>query len=219
MNRDERDSLINDYLDDVLPVEERHRVEQLLRHDADFADEVERQRRLLVSVAALPRRIAAPSEAWDGIAARIDDAKVVAGPFRRARQSRVRTWTALAAASLALVISSSALTVVALTSRSDAPGGDAVSGIAAIPASTLEAEYQVTIGQLENLLADRKGVLSTETIEVVEASLATIDQAIREATAALRADPNNIRVLRQLAGVYQQKVDVLKQVTRQASML
>lgn len=219
MNPDERDALINDYLDDELLPEDRPQIEARLRHDAAFRAAVEQQRALVAQAAALPRRIPAPASAWPNIVARIDEAKFVRPRFGRQPQRPWPRRIVVAAASLALIVLSSGVTAVLLRRPGVREATPVAAGSMVRTAADVEAAYALTIEDLRAALEARRDVLAEKTVAVIEANLAAIDQAIRQATAALSRDPQNDLVVRQLVGAYRLKVDVLARATELTAAL
>jgi hypothetical protein len=174
-------------------------------------------RELLEQAAALPREIAPGRDLWGAIEERIRDRPVI--PIRIARPPVRRGWTReiLAAAAAALVVVSSATTAYLMQRSPGAPlaspvpvGGGTQEGTAFVAFGPAEAEYLRVAGELEAVLEAGHGVLAPETVEVVEASLAIIDEAIREVRAALEADPNNRDLVMLLSGAYGRRVELLQ---------
>jgi hypothetical protein len=71
--------------------------------------------------------------------------------------------------------------------------------------------------ELMDVLEARRDSLAPETREVVDRNLAVIDGAIGEIRAALRKDPGNAELLRQLDSVHRRKIEVLQRVVRLSS--
>lgn len=70
------------------------------------------------------------------------------------------------------------------------------------------------VAQLQRALDEHRGSLDPTTIEVVERSLESIDDAIADARSALAADPGNENLHRQLDSTMRKKVELLRRVTR-----
>lgn len=77
----------------------------------------------------------------------------------------------------------------------------------------LEAAWGPTLATLEAALLHGRDQLHPETLEVVESSLRTIDEALAEARAALEADPGNPEAARALNGAYESRAQLLRQAT------
>ena len=201
----------------------------------DTIDEA-KLRELMKDVAALPRSIEPPADAWAKIRAEID-ASGGAGKgkgvseLETKRQARIAFWQRpmfLAAAALLLVAGSSAITAVALSGRGESAGAPAAqTRIAAVTADSngpaslaqftlVESDYLRAVNDLTATLESSEGSLSPETIAKLRESIKVIDAAILEARNALAADPANRTLIQMLANSYEQKVDLLKRTTEMA---
>lgn len=166
------------------------------------------------------RRSAPPSvlpDSYSGAAATITAS---VGGARAGRRLPVG-W--LAAAAVVLMALSSGLTALYLRRDGDAavrvardaggarrdPGGAATAALPAALGAT-ESAYLANVAELEALLEAQRGALAPSTIAVVETALATIDEAIAEARAALLADPANQELAERLGANYRQKVELLR---------
>ncbi len=155
---------------------------------------------LAPAVAALPGGIEPPRDLWPHIRSRI------ARPVSRA--SRWRMAGLAAAAAVALVTGSSAVTLHFARSRP-----------AAVPAPrvpAIEAGYASATADLLRALEAQRSRLSPTTIATLERNLAVIDAAIAESRAALAGDPGNRDLEALLWAGYRQKVALLQQATRLA---
>ncbi|HEU4584759.1 MAG TPA: zf-HC2 domain-containing protein [Gemmatimonadaceae bacterium] len=155
----------------------------------------------------------------------------------RARRVLPRWTTArLAAAAAALVVTTAGVTYVATThldvahttvaASGAAAGGSPASGSpggrTAVPsttpsgsvrnASSLSSEqlYDQEIAHLQTIVRERRSLLDTATIAVIQRNLAVIDSAIAQSKAALAADPNSRFLNEQLNSVLDQKVELLR---------
>ncbi len=165
---------------------------------ADF----EAAKAIAAPLAALPRSIEPPRDLWQPIAARI-------APAPRARRHRPLL---AAAAALALVAGSSAVTMLVM--RESAPAPAAVAGVA--PTARFEARYIAEAEELGQLLERQRELLAPETVAALERNLAIIDAAIADSRAALAADPSNQELETLLRAGYEQKVALLERATRLA---
>ena len=174
---------------------------------------------------------------WAEIESRIQPDVVPLSTARVEKEARVRRvsprWTTarLAAAAAALVVSTAGVTYVATThadavrdtvasgraATSGAPDNQrtpssAVAGSAVRNASALSSEqlYDREIAQLQTIVHDRRSLLDTATIAVIQRNLAVIDSAIAQSRAALAADPNSRFLNEQLNSVLGQKVELLR---------
>lgn len=76
-----------------------------------------------------------------------------------------------------------------------------------------DAQYDEAVADLEKILTDLREELNPQTVMVIERNLASIDQAIREARAALDADPANTFLNSHLADARRKKLDLLRRAT------
>lgn len=128
----------------------------------------------------------------------------------------------LAAAAVVLISLSSGITYLATRGPVGSEGGAVAlsnggelptdgAQFAASSAAQVAAAYDPTIRQLREVLESGRSELQPETLGVIEEALAIIDQAIRDATEALEADPGSAAALRALNGTYDSKVHLLRQ--------
>lgn len=80
-------------------------------------------------------------------------------------------------------------------------------------ANFADAQYDEAVADLEKILADLRDELNPQTVMIIERNLASIDQAIREARAALDADPANTFLNSHLADARRKKLDLLRRAT------
>ena len=195
---------------------------------------------IVTAVRALPKVATTPEGAWQAIAARIGDgsrsegteATVVAFPGSRQsvastgvtgraetglrRSTFSLTLGQLAAAAALVAVLSAGVVFVALGgSRSPSPevaGQPApFSGGAAARAVSMEGEpYGEVISELEEIVAQGRGVLTPETLLTIEESLRTVDEAIADVEQALASDPGSDLLLRLLATHRRTKLGVLQ---------
>jgi hypothetical protein len=85
----------------------------------------------------------------------------------------------------------------------------ATSRPAAVPTAS-EIAFAGEINQLQTVLGERRSQLDPETVKVVEDNLELIDTAVRHARSALAKDPASGFLMRQLDGVLQKKVELLR---------
>ncbi len=76
--------------------------------------------------------------------------------------------------------------------------------------ATLESVYGREISRLRQIIDERRGLLDTATVGVIERNLTIIDQAIRESRAALARDPASAFLSEQLNNALEQKVELLR---------
>jgi hypothetical protein len=191
----------------------------------DMLDEA-RLRELRELTDRLPREMDPPAEAWDTIRARIERDEV---SLLNARAGKpIHAWQRsrfLIAASLLLVVGSSAVTYVSTKGADPGPvpissgsGGNAtVSTVASLTQFTgKENEYLRRVNGLVAIMESGDVELAPETIAKVKESLAVIDSAILEARAALARDPANRALIEMLESTYEMKLDLLERTTEMA---
>ncbi|MBI2408749.1 MAG: hypothetical protein HYV19_10655 [Gemmatimonadetes bacterium] len=179
--------------------------------------------RLRSAIDGLAREIEPRRDAWPAIRSRIDAERVVPlhtdgrPPCRAARR-----WPVAAAA--VLVIAASTVTMLA-SNRQRRPTADGAAFNTAVGVGAGAARvasdrrqlvadvcnsYDAAADDLQRVLVARRARLSPKTVQVLESSLRAIDQAIREARAALEVDPASQDLMDLLDSVYRQKLDLLR---------
>jgi hypothetical protein len=78
------------------------------------------------------------------------------------------------------------------------------------PANFADAQFERAVADLERVLVEQRDELDPGTVMVIERNLAAIDTAIREARAALDADPANQFLNSHLAEARRRKLDLLR---------
>ena len=235
---EELESLLPAYLENELGTAERRAVE---RHAAGCArcSALLRDVPAIVRVAGELPALAPSRDLWPEIEARIQPDVLPLSAAREEKEARVRRasprWATarLAAAAAALVVSTAGITYVAttradsartsvaaaLTTGSGTPDSERTPSSAhptgaVRNASTLSTEqlYDQEIAQLQTIVHDRRSVLDTTTIAVIQRNLGIIDSAIAQSRAALAADPGSRFLNDQLNSVLGQKVELLRTV-------
>jgi anti-sigma factor RsiW len=218
---------LSDYLDGEMTPAEAH---DLKRHldECDACRGTLDDLRHVIASAAVFEDAEPARDLWAGIAAGIGAA---AAPERAPldlqlyarRRAAVRrfsfTMPQLAAAAVVLV-AISAGAVWMLTGGVDAPqpaAGVIVQAAAGPPSGARlvttvapASPHDADIARLEQTLDEARDRLDPATIDVIERSLESIDQAIDDARTALMADPGNALIARQLDNTMQKKLDVLR---------
>ena len=175
----------------------------------------------------LPREMEPPPEAWDAVRAQIERDGAAHMLPRAPRDTPL--WQRpefLIAASLLLVVSSSAVTYNLSRDRDGVPpvaqtgerGGEtAVRTVSTLTQFTgKENEYLRRVNGLVAIMESGDVELAPETIVKVKESLAIIDAAILEARAALARDPANRELIEMLESTYEKKLDLLQRTTEMA---
>ena len=213
---------LDDYVEGALEGEERERIAAHLETCAECRSEAEGLASLLAKSAALPREIRPPRDLWAGIDARLEDATVRRARRRPRRAAAGLPRWALAAAALALVVVTAAVSSL-LTRRWDEAMALKVRRAGGGVETTARTEPGTVIGDEEArfLAASRELLegleaqdLSPETMMIVRRNVAVIDAAIAELHVALRKDPGNGELTRMLLATYQRKIDLLEQAAR-----
>jgi hypothetical protein len=195
------------YLDDELSPAERLEMERHLLDCAACREALEDLRDVVAAAHGLEDR-PPDRDLWPGIAAGMAGH---AGPARR-----VGSWATAVAAGVLLAVTSALSAWVII-------GGDDVTPREARtpepfavlqPVVNTNAPYGAAVEDLLDVLESRRDQLSPRTVAVLEGSLATIDRAIAEATAALEQDPGDVSLASHIAGQRQLKLAVLRQVEK-----
>ena len=193
---------LQDYVDDHLDADARALVERHITQCERCATEVASVASLISDLAALQPGVAPNRELLPGIHARID-----------ARSTR---WSVMvrAAAAIALVASSSAVTALVMRTRqSTETMTTSLSHAEAAAFVRAHQDYARAAEELELLLREQRAELPPGTVEMLEHSLAVIDAALTEAQQALAVDPGNPMLSEMLLAGYEKKVDVLRRAT------
>ena len=208
---------LNDYLDGELDARDEADVAAHLAGCASCRIELDRLSGIVDGAKQLADAIEPRRDLWSAIEARIDTAASADLDAWRGR-GRGALWAhryELAAAATLLVLVASTGTFLLVRDDMRAP-------IAAVesPASTTapvhlvsvpgQADYVAAIQELDALLNEREEQLDPQTAEVVRRNMAIIDQAIREAQAALAADPANGDLNRAVSAAYKTKINLLR---------
>lgn len=177
----------------------------------------------LEAVVALARADAdrpAPTTLWPGVAQRLE-------PAAAASRTVSLTLPQLALAASLLVAVSAAVTYVGLgRERAPTASEPAIYAVAepmlapsidATRANFADEQFDQAVADLEMILANQRDVLDPRTVIVIERNLAAIDEAIRQARAALDADPANTFLNSHLADARRRKLDLLRRATNLAT--
>jgi len=95
---------------------------------------------------------------------------------------------------------------------SQAPPSASNANVIGPPAQFVDANYDATIAQLQQVLDQHRRELDPHTVRVIEDNLRIIDRATEEARRALSADPANPYLNDHLVQQMRRKVDLLRQV-------
>lgn len=208
---------LNEYVDGALAPSDSTALELHLAECGDCRSEVEALSSLLSRAATLERSIEPERDLWPAIAADIERQRTVElmPGMERPGATLWRYRYPLAAAAALLVTLSSVGTLVLTRDApmepqtAAAPQPAATQGAAPVSFAG-QQDYHQAIGALQETLAERSAGLDPETVETVRRNLAIIDAAIRDARAALAADPGNGELTRTVAEAYKTKLQLLR---------
>jgi hypothetical protein len=167
------------------------------------------------------------NDLWPGVLDRINGGNVVPFGAAKAASSGARrisfTLPQLAlAASLLIAVSSGVAYIAAGRALNQAATAPAETPIQAqaepmmppsadiMPANFADAQFDRAVSDLEQVLVQQRDELDPRTVMVIERNLAAIDEAIRQARAALSADPGNQFLNSHLAQSRRRKLDLLR---------
>jgi negative regulator of sigma E activity len=227
---------LSDYVDGELSTTESAACEAHLRECAECATVVAELRTVVAYAKRDPEQMPT-ANLWPGVLARIapaetgSTAEVISwqakrdAAARRSSRQFVFTLPQLAlAASLLIAVSAGVAYLAAGRALSPSPAAreNTIQAQAEplLPASTsveranfADAQYDEAVADLEKILVDMRDELDPRTVVVIERNLTAIDQAIREARAALDADPANTFLNSHLADARRKKLDLLRRAT------
>lgn len=208
---------LNDYVDGVLDVQESSVIADHIATCDICAREIAALTALQQRLGALPAQIAPERDLRAGIWQQIDDAATV--PLRPRRTLWSVRYTLAAAAVLLVVVSSAVTLLIVRQQRPYAVAGrpSAVPTLVGSNARALERQYADEVAELQAVLEKSRGTLAPETIRILEDNLKIIDGAIREARAALGADPNSAMLLDLLRSAYERKLELLRQAAKSSA--
>ena len=208
---------LDEYVDGELNDTGAVEIEEHLAGCAACREELGLLTELRDAVRGLPAEIQPSRALWQGIEARIAPGAHALGTRggvaadSRPERGRMGRWRWPAAAAAILVLVSSGTTALLLRQAAvDARLAQASPPVGLAAFASSEAEYESTVEALRRDLEVVRPRLQPETVAAVEQNLAIIDQAIAEAREALAADPLNADLPLLLAGVYRQKVELLR---------
>lgn len=230
---------LSEYVDAELSATDRAACEEHLAECATCR-RVVAELQLVAALAARDPDVMPVADLWPAVLARIAPASAPGiGPAsfaeaaarRRARRISFTLPQLALAASLLIAVSVS-VSYLALGRESSRPSAAATSeSVAAmtpiqavaeptIPPSAdvtlanfADAQFDRAVSDLERILAEQRDQLDPATVMVIERNLAAIDEAIRQARAALEADPANPFLNSHLAESRRRKLDLLRHAT------
>jgi anti-sigma factor RsiW len=210
---------LSDFLDEELSVGLRDEVALHVVGCEECRATLEDLRR----VASRARALAAEEsggDQWPAIVARLKRTGSVAGQRQAVRRRFTFSLPQLALAASLLVVVASGGTWLAVRNLVTQPAGAPVASVPtpmvgggvvpAQPAGLVAGEdYDAAVAELRKVLEQGRTRLDSNTVVVLERSLARIDRAITEAEHALAADPGNAYLSSHLAHTRLRKLDLL----------
>ena len=190
-----------DAVDGTLDAERQARLDAHCRHCSACRELVDDLKEIRAAAATLDRLTPSP-EMWNAIAAKID----------APRPTSARFWVPAAAAA-ALVMMLGAAAWFGLLSRGSAPGGQTSVELARSAASELqlaEQHYENAIIALERLTVNKDSLDPAVAAQIAQ-SLASIDRAITDSRAALKAEPDSFVAQTSLLEALRMKVALLQE--------
>jgi predicted anti-sigma-YlaC factor YlaD len=233
MEHREAQERLNDYAEGLLSERDRKAVAGHLESCAACRDEAAALRALLDAAGALPRSLEPERDLWPGVRSRI-------APARSGWTRFVMRWEPVAAAAALAIVVAAAFLIAhrgprpkgegpttaqeATGAEQTVPedlavigkGGERQSAEVAKMIWALEEESMGAGKVLVAALEARPGALTDQGLTAIDAGLRTLDKAINESAAALRADPENPKLVRQLTGYYRQRLSILRRATELA---
>ena len=207
MTCEECTAVFGDAVDGTLEPHRRADMETHCSGCANCASLLQDLMEIRAAAAALPH-VTAPRRVWDAISAQVEQP----GPERhRAPMSGVRWETLAAAAGLLLMVGLAAWVALGPDWR---PAQEDAAGIARNAANELqlaEQHYLNAISSLEQLTADRSAALDPAVAAEIAESLQSIDMAIADSRAALKAEPESFVAQTSLLEALRMKVAVLQE--------
>lgn len=217
MNTEDRDWMLNDYVDGALDPAQRQEFERELATDPVLRAEVAELRLLLNRAATLPASIEPPAALWQGIEERIQQgARTNVVRFRRkhtALWSRMGGYAAAAALAAMTGLGYWAYQRPAETVQVAAPvsAPEAAPDIAPARSKADEA-YTLARAELLDAVAQRREAFSPEMKTVLRDNMAVIDAAINEINVALADDPENPVLLHMLVATRDKELNLLEEL-------
>jgi len=229
-HRDEFTDQLSGYLDHEPGAAERSRLEEHLAGCAECRA-VLADLREIVAAAPLYEGTPPASDLWPELAARLDEAKVVALPtpwtapaapdaLHRPRGLRRFSLPELVAASLVTAALGAGGAWLALRGEpagptvaavpAPAPSDPSIEPGRALTVSLADADYDAAVAELEEVLVEGRSRLDTATVRVIDESLVRIDGAIEDARAAIQRDPANGYLTRQITANMRRKLNLLR---------
>jgi anti-sigma factor RsiW len=151
----------------------------------------------------------APSpQVWQALAARAPHA---ASPFHRAR-GWLGGWQPVFAAAMAVLLATSLWWVGGHLSAVTVLRPATTAQVFEAESESVEAQYTAAIARLEEVTSVEGTALDPETVDVINAGLMVVDEAIGESRAALETQPENELAQESLFAALRRKIAVLQEM-------
>ena len=211
MNCEHYSEWLGDAVDGTLSPERQAQLDAHCRDCESCRDLLNDLKEIRAAASRLDRLTPSP-DVWNAIATNV---KLPAGPEDRrgSLASLSRSWAPLAAAA-ALVMILGTAAWFGLVSRPQGPAGTSTASLARSALSELqlaEQHYQNAITALEQLTVNRDTALDPAIAAEIAQSLQSIDRAINDSRAALKAQPDSFVAQTSLLEALRMKVALLQE--------
>ena len=214
--------LLDGFVDGETTPDERRQVERHLAGCSNCRGVVKETRALLAATETLARQIPPGRDLWPEIRAGVSGRRIASSTTVSAWSGARSRWIGLAASLLVVVLAGSTALWIRDSDRTPAVGDP---GDGAVPAGYRSAasfdeevrEYVEAAELLQASIRERGTRLSPETLAILEKHLAIIDQAITAVHDVLASDPGDRGNALMLQAMHQQKVELLRRVSRLSS--
>jgi hypothetical protein len=220
------DALLHDLADGLPREEDRAAADRHLRDCVACAARLARLQRLLRLAGELPAAVMPAHDGWPSLRARLAAGASPATPLALYEARGAGVWprrvARLAAALLLVAAGVWGVTRLPSGASGDAgplatPGAARAGDPAAVAFAGVERDYARAAADLTAQLAATRDRLPPTVAASVDRSLATIDDALAEARAALDADPGNAEIAHFVTVGYERKLDLLRRTTALSS--
>jgi predicted anti-sigma-YlaC factor YlaD len=201
MSCEEYSEWLSDAVDGTLSADRQAQVDAHCRDCERCRDLLNDLKDIRAAASELDRLTPSP-DLWNAIAAKVDP-----------RRAYSRSWVPLAAAAV-LVMMLGTAAWFGLASRLPSSGGGSAANLARNAASELqlaEQHYQNAITALEQLTVNRDNALDPAVAAEIAQSLQSIDRAINDSRAALKAQPDSFVAQTSLLEALRMKVALLQE--------
>ena len=215
--------LLDDFVDAELDTERCRSVEQHLSECSDCRRLANELRSLVDAASRLPRGISPERDLFPEIVERVEYNDV--GISVKHTPRRRIPWMGIAAAWLIVSIAG-AMALMLRGAGDEQPsvtqpsaGAMLASADDAEPLDAVIGDYRAAAEELWASIEARRDSFSPETLAVLDKNLAIIDKAIGDVQATLEADPQSRGRALALTAMHEQKVELLRRVSRLSSLI